>query len=145
MIKRMAIPLLLLAVVLWGLGQRSPQEEVTDHFLAERERLEGIALRVLAGEEPSQMDLPGDWRSVTLHDHGPETVEFSFGGSGLGSSTAYWGVNYVPSGVEVCFQGSRWDYWKDQGKGRLYYDPEGDNTCYVERLDTCWYYYETRF
>jgi len=145
MIKRMAIPLLLLAVVLWGLGQRSPQEEVTDHFLAERERLEGIALRVLAGEEPSQMDLPGDWRSVTLHDHGPETVEFSFGGSGLGSSTAYWGVNYVPSGVAVGFQGEWWDYWRAQGKGRLYYDPEGDNTCYVERLDTCWYYYEARF
>lgn len=145
MIKRVAIPLLFLAVLLWGVGQKSPQERVTAHFLADREQLEGIALRVLSGEDPSKLKLPGDWNSLALYDHGPETVEFSFGGSGLGSATAYWGVNYVPSGVCVGFQGNCWDYWKEQGKGRLYYEPEGDNTCYVERLDTCWYYYEARF
>lgn len=143
--KRVAIPLLFLAVLMWGMGQKSPQEKVTAQFLTDRERLEGIALRVLSGECSVEVELPGTWDSVALYDHGPETVEFAFGGAGLGSSTAYWGVNYVPSGVEVGFQGSCLDYWKEQGEGRLYYEPEGDNTCYVERLDTCWYYYEARF
>ena len=145
MIKRCAIPLMVLLVLLWGMAQKSPQERVTEQFFADREQLEGIALRVLDGEDPTGVKLPEGWNSVALYNQGPKTVEFAFGGSGLGSSTAYWGVNYVPSGVVPGFQGSRWDYWKEQGKGRLYYEPEGDNTCYVERLDTCWYYYEERF
>ena len=73
-------------------------------------------------------------------------VEFCMGDAGLGSSTVYWGVNYVPSNSSfVGFQGQQWDYWKAQGEGRLYYDPEGDNTCYVRKLAECWYYYEMKF
>ena len=132
-------------LALWAAEQSSPREKVTTRFLADREQLEEIAIRVLDGEEPAGLTLPDGWKSVRLYHNGPDTVEFFFEGSGLGSSTTYWGMNYVPSGVAVGFQGSQWDYWKAQGNGRLYYEPEGDNSCYVEQLDTYWYYYEARF
>lgn len=73
------------------------------------------------------------------------TVEFLFGTSGWGSSTRYWGINYVPGGQVVCFRGTRMEYWERKGNGILFYDPEGDNTCYVEQLDDSWYYFDMRF
>lgn len=148
--KRSVWAALLMALALvigWGALQSSPQEQVTARFLRDRGPLEAAAHQVLEQWSAEGVSVPVGWKSVTLHDHNRElvTVEFAFGGSGFGSETAYWGVNYVPAGVVLGFQGHRWDYWKGRGAGRLYYDPEGDNTCYVEELAPCWYYYEIRF
>ena len=41
----------------------------------------------------------------------------SMGGSGLGSSTTYWGIQYVPSGERLGFQGSRLEGWISDGDG----------------------------
>jgi len=73
------------------------------------------------------------------------TVEFLMGSSGFGSQTRYWGINYVESGRLAGFQGNRMEYWKEQGNGTLFYEVEGDNTCYVEPLDEGWFYFEMEF
>ena len=138
------------AVILWSgwrLGETNPQARVTVRFEADRPALEELARLALEQDSTEDLIPPNGWKGIELYgEHsGIRVVEFSFGGSGFGSSTAYWGVNYVPDDRPLGFQGDAWDYWKAQGEGRLYYEPEGDNTCYVQRLAPCWYYYEARF
>ena len=148
--KRCLWVLLAAAAILlagWHMGRESPQDRVTARFEADRPALEKLALLALEQGNTEELTPPKDWKGIMLYGKYADTpvVEFSFGGSGLGSSTAYWGVNYVPNDRPLGFQGDAWDYWKAQGEGRLYYEPEGDNTCYVQRLAPCWYYYEAHF
>lgn len=141
---------LLAAAILWvgwRLGDGGPEDKVTAQFERDRARLEELALTVLDQGNTDNISVPGGWKGIELYGKysGAQVVEFSFGCSGFGSPTAYWGVNYVPDDRPLGFQGDVWDYWKARGEGRLYYEPEGDNTCYVQRLAPCWYYYEARF
>lgn len=142
-----ALPPLLLILLLACFALGPDRESRTVKQLeAHREILMELALLTLEQGDTGGITPPAPWQSVELYDSGVTTVEFSMGASGLGSSTAYWGVNYVPSDSGmVGFQGQQWDYWKEHKSGRLYYDPEGDNTCYVRKLDACWYYYEMKF
>lgn len=84
-------------------------------------------------------------RDVTFWDYEGTTVEFSMGSSGLGSSTAYWGIQYVPSGERLGFQGSRLEGWISDGDGWRWEESGGDNRCYIQELDENWYYYEMEF
>lgn len=131
----------------WRLGDAGPQNKVTAQFERDRARLEELALTVLEQGNTDNVPIPSGWKGIELYGKysDAQVVEFSFGGSGFGSSTAYWGVNYVPDDRPLGFQGDAWDYWKARSEGRLYYEPEGDNTCYVQRLAPCWYYYEAWF
>lgn len=142
-----AVPPLLVIVLMAGFMLRPGREEqTTAQFVEDRAVLEELAQQVLENGSVQGIEVPGPWQGVELYDSGIHTVGFSMGASGLGSEMAYWGVNYVPSNSDmVGFQGRRWDYWKAHGDGRLYYEPEGDNTCYVKKLADCWYYYEMRF
>lgn len=121
------------------------EEATADRFRADRAELEAAAARIMAEGHAKGISLPDGWREAELYQNGVYTIEFSMGSSGFASETTYWGVNYVPSDSAVGYRGQRWDHWKSQGDGRLYYDPEGDNTCYVKQLDKCWYYYEMHF
>ena len=67
------------------------------------------------------------------------------GGSGMGASTTYWGLQYVPSGERLGFQGSRLESWAADGDGWRWEEPGGDNRCYIQELDEHWYYYEMEF
>ena len=126
--------------------QPSHESQTVKCFEEQREILEELAQLTLEQGSSEGIVPPSPWRGVEFHHSGIPTVEFDMGGFGFGSSTTYWGVNYIPSdNAMVGFQGRQWDYWKAQGEGRLYYDPEGDNTCYVRKLDDCWYYYEMSF
>ena len=139
------VPVVILVAVAFALTP-SHESRTMEYFEEHREILEELALLTLEQGSAEGIVPPSPWRGVELHRSGIHTVEFDMGGSGLGSSTTYWGVNYIPSdSTMVGFQGRRWDHWKEQGEGRLYYDPEGDNTCYVRKLDECWYYYEMKF
>lgn len=137
----LALILVMAVFALWP----DPESRTVEYFESHRVVLEELAGLALEQGNTDGIVPPSPWRGVELHQSGIPTVEFSMGGSGMGSSTSYWGVNYVPSDNMVGFQGQQWDYWKPRGDGRLYYDPEGDNTCYVRKLDACWYYYEMRF
>ena len=138
------LPPLLVVVPMAVLAFQPTREERTrELFARDRAVLEEIAQQVL-NDETGLPQKP--WKSVTLYDSGVHTVEFALGAAGFASETVYWGVNYVPSDSHmVGFKGQQWDYWKAHKNGRLYYDPEGDNTCYVVHLDECWYYYEMKF
>ena len=141
------LPPLLLILVMAGFALRPDRESRTQaQFEAHREILEELALLVLEQGSADGITPPAPWKGVEFYADGIHTVDFRLGSGGFGSQTVYWGVNYVPSNSSfVGFQGQRWDYWKAQGDGRLYYDPEGDNTCYIKKLAECWYYYEMRF
>ena len=135
-------PLALIVLMAWLALQPGREGKTAAQFQTHREILEELAETALEQGSTDGIVPPLPWLGVELYDNGVRTVEFAMGGSGIGSGTRYWGVNYVPSDAQVGFQGTYWDYWKAQDGGRLYYDPEGDNTCYVKKLDDCWYYYE---
>ena len=90
-------------------------------------------------------DHPFGVRDVTLWDYGGTAVDFSMGSSGIGSSTTYWGIQYVPSGERLGFQGSRLEGWISDRDGWRWEESGGDNRCYIQELDERWYYYEMSF
>lgn len=142
----LAAPILALVLIAASFSPPPGREMRTiKQFETDRAALTQLAQQVLDTGNTEDILPPAPWTGVELFDSGVPAVEFSMGGSGVGSSTKYWGINYVPSDSMVGFQGQRWDYWKQEGDGRLYYDPESDNTCYVKKLDNCWYYYEMSF
>ena len=84
-------------------------------------------------------------RDVTFWDYEGTAVDFTMGAFGLGSSTRYWGVQYVPSGERLGYQGVRLEGWTQEGDGWSWSEPGGDNTCYLRELDGNWFYYEMKF
>lgn len=132
-------------LLMWGANGISAREKAQELFLDGRDSLRTAACQVLAQGDTENVLLPEGCRSVSLWTQGRTTVDFSLGGAGLGSNTVYYGITYVPDDMPIGFQGARWEYWRSKGDGRLYYEPESDNTCYVERLAPMWYYYEARF
>jgi len=67
-----------------------------------------------------------------------EYVEIQCGGSGLGSSTHYYGIFYSADDVDVT-------HMVEQGDGYLYQQEDGDNRIYIEPIGNNFYYYEAHF
>ena len=117
-------------------------------FARSRLQFERAAQQVLEQGSTQGVQCPKGVQSVQLwrgSDGGETVVEFLCGAGGWGSSTRYWGINYVVNDVPVGFQGFRTEYWKKEGSGTRFYEVEGDNTCYVERLEKNWYYFDMKF
>ena len=117
-------------------------------FAHSRLQFEQAALQVLEQGSSQGVECPKGVRSVQLwtgSDGRKTVVEFLCGAGGWGSSTKYWGVNYVVNDVPVGFQGVGMECWKKEGSGTRFYEAEGDNTCYVERLEKNWYYFDMKF
>ena len=137
---------LALVGVLFVCGEK--QGRTAAAFAHSRLQFEQAALRVLEQGSTQGVECPKGVRSVQLWT-GPDgrenVVEFLCGAGGWGSSTRYWGVNYVVKDVPVGFQGIRMEYWEKEGSGTRFYEAEGDNTCYVERLEKNWYYFDMKF
>ena len=145
-IRKGTLLLGVVALVLLWIGMReTPQEKTVGLFTEDRAVLRQLAWQVLEEGSARGVPVPEGWQSVSLCTRGHTVVQFARKSSGFASQTSYCGVNYVPEDILVDFQGEHWDYWKPKGNGRLYYDPEGDNTCYVERIAPCWYFYEAKF
>lgn len=126
-------------VFLWkGVGL-APKERVQRQFHADLEELTQTAELVLSGQEA---ETPSGWRDVSRFD---DVVCFDYGGWGFGSSTRYWGVNYVTDDRLVGFQGTSIEGAVPEGDGWLWQQADGDNRCYVEQLAPCWYYFEASF
>lgn len=124
---------------LWGGVGLAPKERVERQFHADLEEMTQTAELVLAGQE---VEAPSGWRDVSRFD---DVVCFDYGGWGFGSSTRYWGVNYVADDRLVGFQGMSLERAVPDGEGWLWEEDSGDNRCYVERLAPCWYYFEMNF
>lgn len=120
----------------WEAEQKSRVER---QFYADLEQLTQTAEQVLAGEKENA---PSGWQDVCRFD---DVVCFDYGGWGLGSSTRYWGVNYVADNRLVGFQGMSMEGAVPDGEGWLWEENHGDNRCYVEQLAPCWYYFEMKF
>lgn len=114
-------------------------------FEQNRPAFEAAARQVRETGDTKEIACPPGVRSLDYWDDDTPTVEFLMGSWGLGSQTCYWGVNYVEADKMVGFQGQRWEYWKEDGAGRMFYEVEGDNHCYIQRLAPCWYYFEMYF
>lgn len=74
------------------------------------------------------------------------SVEFCFGGTGIGSNTTYYELVYTESGAleDIFWYDSRMTYTEEQGgfRGTL---PGSDNTVYYYRITDNLYYFEAHF
>ena len=145
----LAAPVLVLVLIAASFSPPPGREMRTiKQFETDRAALEQLALQVLEQGSASEIKTPDHWREVQLNRGECPSVEFSFGGSGLGSETTYWGVNYVPCDHTMYMKYFHDMGWETQEKTEtvtIFFEPEGDNTCYVKKLDECWYYYEMSF
>lgn len=73
-------------------------------------------------------------------------VDIRCDGTGLGSSTHYYGIFYSADD-DLCAVGVAGpeDQLVEQGDGYLYQEENGDNRYYVEPLGNHFYYYEAHF
>lgn len=144
-----AVPPLALILVMASFVPRPDRESrTTQQFEAHRAVLEELAVLALEQGSAEGIEPPTPWRDVEIHRGECPCVEFSFGSGGFASETTYWGVNYVPCGHTMhmrSFYGMGWETRERNGDETVYFEPEGDNTCYVKKLDDCWYYYEMSF
>lgn len=114
-------------------------------YKCQKEGFQNVAQQVLEQEDDVGAPHPLGVIEVSYCDYHTPIVEFLFGCRGIGSATSYWGINYVPGGELVGYQGSRMENWRPERNGTLFYETEGDNTCYVEPLGEGWYYFEADF
>ena len=114
-------------------------------FSQSRPAFETVALQAVEQGSGQGISRPFGVRDVTLWDYEGTAVDFAMGAFGLGSSTRYWGVQYVPSGERLGYQGVRLEGWTQEGDGWSWSEPGGDNICYLRELDGNWFYYEMEF
>ena len=141
------VPVLIFVVVAFAL-QPGREEQTVEQFEADRATLEQLALQVLEQGSTWEIETPDHWRGMNLYRGECPSVEFEFQGSGFASETTYWGVTYVPCDHTMymkCFRDMGWETQDKTETGTVFFEPEGDNTCYVKKLDDCWYYYEMSF
>lgn len=132
---------------LWTALQGGPKsrEHAAALFQQNRSAFDFAAAQAVERGSGQGISRPPGVQDVTFWDYEGTAVEFSMGGSGLGSSTTYWGIQYVPSGERLGFQGSRLEGWISDGDGWCWEESGGDNRCYIQELDERWYYYEMKF
>lgn len=141
------VVLFLVLGALWPALQGEPQsrEYTAALFQQNRSAFDSAAAQAVERGSGQGISRPPGVQDVTFWDYEGTAVEFSMGSSGLGSSTTYWGIQYVPSGERLGFQGSRLEGWISDRDGWRWEESGGDNRCYIQELDERWYYYEMSF
>ncbi len=141
------VVLFLVLGALWPALQGEPQsrEYTAALFQQNRSAFDSAAAQAVERGSGQGISRPPGVQDVTFWDYEGTAVEFSMGGSGMGSSTTYWGLQYVPSGERLGFQGLRLEGWISDGDGWRWEESGGDNRCYIQELDEYWYYYEMSF
>ena len=145
-ISRIAALILMLGV-LWTALQGGPLARGYAGLIFRWNRTDFDSAALQAVEQGSGQGISrpfGVW-DVTFWDYEGTAVDFTMGAFGLGSSTRYWGVQYVPSGERLGYQGVRLEGWTQEGDGWSWSEPGGDNICYLRELDGNWFYYEMEF
>lgn len=80
-------------------------------------------------------------------DADEDAVDFSCGGAGMGSATAYVGFYYTPSHDMTAVWCAPYSEasLSPSGNGFLWQEPDSDNRYYTEQICGCFYYYEASF
>lgn len=144
--KRWAAAAVILAVcAVVGLRVSDRQGAARAVYERNQEDFYAVAQQVLAHSGAAEVTAPSGVKEVSYWPQNAPTVEFLLGCWGFGSSMQYWGVNYVPDGEATGFQGVRMEHQRPEGDGVLFYEAQGDNTCYVEPLGDGWFYFEAHF
>lgn len=141
------VAVFILIAALFGLKPER-EENTVRQFEADRSVLEELAESILEQGSAADIEAPVPWQTVWLHQGECPFVEFQFRSSGFASETTYWGVNYVPCDHTMYmkyFHDMGWETQEKRESGTVFFEPEGDNTCYVKKLDEFWYYYEMSF
>lgn len=109
---------------------------------------ESLLLSCIEQNDFSAIEKEALIREIRVRD---EYIDFSCGGDGFGPETTYWGFYYseqynmtaiwgpLPAGQMFQKSGSGY-LWKES-----WYDPKGDDSCYVERIGDTFYFYEMSF
>lgn len=143
------LPVAVFILIAAMFGRQPGREERTiQQFETDRTVLEELAEHILEQGSAMEAEVPTPWQKVFLNQGECPSVEIQFRSSGFSSETMYWGVTYVPCGHTMYmkrFHDMCWETRENTETGILFFEPEGDNTCYVKKLDECWYYYEMKF
>ena len=133
----LVVVLILMLGTLWTALQGGPLARSYAKLLFQQNRTDFDSAAAQAVEQGSGQGIPRPFgvRDVTFWDYGGTAVDFSMGRSGIGSSTTYWGIQYVPSGERLGFQGSQLEGWISDGDGWRWEESGGDNRCYIQELD----------
>lgn len=111
-------------------------QRVQEHHRAYAEIAEqALVLGKLPKKLPRGVERIRPWRGVQ--------VDFLCRCWGLGSAGVYQGFYYSADNVIRTFQGEE-KAFTPQGRGYAWQEPNGDNRCYVERIENHWYYFEMR-
>ena len=107
-----------------------------------RENEEELRQAIEAGDF-SAFENKGIVKNVNA-DH--EAVDFSCGGAGMGSATAYVGFYYTPDNdITAAWCAPPSDAMTRLGNGYEWREPNGDNRYYTEQICENFYYYEASF
>lgn len=103
----LVVVLILMLGTLWTALQGGPLARSYAKLLFQQNRTDFDSAAAQAVEQGSGQGIlrPFGVRDVTLWDYGGTAVDFSMGSSGIGPSTTYWGIQYVPSGERLGFSG----------------------------------------
>ena len=72
-------------------------------------------------------------------------IEFYCGGTGLASSSSYYGFYFSPDDVPLAVAVIPTEKLVPQDDGYGYNEPKGDNKYYTERILENWFYYEAHY
>lgn len=135
------VGMLAFLVVLAGCG--SPQARRNQVFQLVEENYETLCSDVEQWNFDRSRAIEGI-ESVEPDEGGSAFVEYDCGGSGFGSSTAYWGF-YYSANDDLTHIWCANEPLLPSGDGFLYQQEDGDNRYYTEKIAEHFYYYEAAY
>lgn len=145
-LKRWSIPLLcvmLLVAAAAYVTSESSQEDVLKCWKENKKSCMKIAEELLNnGSVEEQEEMPKGIKEANLWNH--RQVDFTCYYKGFGSTAKVKGFYYSKDDEARGYQGASLTFEKE-GRGLKWTQEEGDNWCYVEKLEDNWYYFEVSF
>ncbi len=122
-------------------GDDSADKDEVFEFVSENEE---NLLKAIEDGDFSAFENQGFIKDI---DAGKTVVDFSCGGAGVGSGTAYVGFYYTPENdmAAVWCAPSTASLLSPSGNGFAWQEPNGDNRYYTENICGNFYYYEASF
>lgn len=136
-----AVVALLLALYVFSLFKPFTKASVTRYVREHQPELNSYVAQILK-ERPIKQDNYNGWK--VTYNFGTQQIDFSVGGFGLAPSSSYWGFYYTPDDAPIGIDGSEVPLSKD-GNGWSWQEPDGDNSQYIEKICSNWYWYKASF
>ncbi len=143
--------IIFISIIMSFIDDKNPYNNYNDisKYVNENyEELEHIAIEYMNGNE---VEKPQYVRSISVHSpdesyvHSNNTiVEFHQGGSGLVSSSTYYGFYYSENDIPASFQNSR-EELTEYEQNKWSWKGVGDNHGSTIKIRDNWYYFEASF